>query len=523
MTAFSREEVARVLAAIRATKAAEVPESSRITVHAAVSRFSVLYEKIRTAVDYKDEHLLRKAAITRILKRQLSLENDSNVIGRHLVRELIAARYLPNATLPETLIEEAGSVVRKLQLMRRTRVGNERDQRWLLGVVAAELEELLDDHSQEKQLVSFLYERLSTRLVIAGSSMDETDVKLQIYIACQRSFSKADDEMLSYKLVRAYYASWMEPDAWAHAPREMALQMIGVESTVLRQLRHPLAAKFLAAVKPWAISLGMLRDVLVEKPEQAETIMGNPDELHAAVARIAERRTRESRGKLRRGTFRAILYLFITKMLLALAIEVPFENILYHQVNNVSLAVNVFFPPVLMLLVGSMIRLPGKDNVKRIQRGVDELLSHDGPKERDIRVARQRGGVGRFLFRVVYAFMFLITFGLVYYVLNLVHFTWLSASIFIFFLCVVSFFAFRLRLAAREYVAVERHDSFWSVLMDFFSLPILRAGQILSQSVSKINIFVFIFDFIIETPYKILLNILEEWFAFMKEKKDELQ
>ena len=81
----------------------EVPESSRVSVHAAVSRFSVLYERIRNAVDYKDDHLLRKAAINRILKRQLALESDPTVIGGHLVRELIAARYLPNGQVHEAV------------------------------------------------------------------------------------------------------------------------------------------------------------------------------------------------------------------------------------------------------------------------------------------------------------------------------------------------------------------------------------------------------------------------------------
>ena len=71
----------------------DIPESSRLTVHAAVSRFSVLYEKIRNAVDYREDHLLRKAAIVRIVKRQLALDGDPRSMGQQLVRELIAARY----------------------------------------------------------------------------------------------------------------------------------------------------------------------------------------------------------------------------------------------------------------------------------------------------------------------------------------------------------------------------------------------------------------------------------------------
>jgi hypothetical protein len=45
-------------------------------------------------------------------------------------------------------------------------------------------------------------------------------------------------------------------------------------------------------------------------------------------------------------------------------------------------------------------------------------------------------------------------------------------------------------------------------------LPVILAFVVL---------FVFFFDFIFEAPFKLFLNILEEWSAFMKEKKEQLQ
>ncbi len=500
-----------------------MPEGSRITVHAAVSRFAVLYEKIRNAIDYRDDHLLRKAAIARILKRQLALEGDPQVVATHLVRELIAARYLPNGALPESLFSETAERVKKLQLVRRERRGSDRHMRWLLGIVAAELEELLDDHTEDKVFVNFLFESLGDRITLKDNGLDETERRLQVYIACYRSLIKADDEMIGYKLVRAYHPAWIKPETWTDDVAAMADEMLGVEAKVRLQLSHPMAQKFQQAVKPWAISLGVLRTGMREKGEAAEALMLNADELRAVVGRIAERRAQESRGRLRRGTLRAILYLFFTKMLVALIVEGPFEWFLYKEFHLVPLAINIGFPPALMLIVGSLIRLPGKKNVTRIQEGVEELLSTEGPKGRQIRLPKVRTGFSKFLFRTMYAGTFLLSFGLVYGGLNLMGFTWVSSLIFLFFLCIVSFFAFRLRLAAREFVAVERQDTLSNLIIDFFSLPILRAGQWLSETVSRMNVFIFFFDFIIEAPFKIFLNVLEEWSSFMKEKKEELQ
>jgi len=59
-------------------------------------------------------------------------------------------------------------------------------------------------------------------------------------------------------------------------------------------------------------------------------------------------------------------------------------------------------------------------------------------------------------------------------------------------------------------------------LLDFFTLPILRVGQRLSQAVSQLNIFIFLFDFLFEAPFKLFLNVLEDWLGFMREKKEAL-
>lgn len=519
----SSAKIAHVAKAVQPRPVPDIPESSRITVHAAVSRFSVLYEKARNAVDYREDHLLRKAAIARILKRQLALDGDPRSMGHQLVRELIAARYLPNGVLPESLGDGVADILAKYVVLHRLEVGSEIHHQWLLGIIAAELEEYLDENGQDKMFTHFLYEQLAERITLPEGVSNDDDRRIQVYIACHRALVKADEEMIGYRLVRAFHPLWMNPASWIASPADMAHQMVDVESRVRTALQDPLAQKFQHAVKPWAISLNILRTALNENPANAEKLLNNEEARHEAVKRIAEKRISESKAKLRRGTIRAMIYLFITKMLFALAMEIPSELLFYREVHRMSLLINVLFPPVLMFLVGLLIRPPGKDNVRRIVQGVDELISEEGPKGREVRPAKQHGALGQLLFGSAYLFAFLMTFGLTFFVLQFLHFTWVSAAIFIFFLCVVSFFAFRLRMVTREYVAVPRPDNVFTIVSDFFSIPILRAGRFLSETISRFNVFVFFFDFILEAPFKIFLNILEEWSAFMKEKKEQLQ
>lgn len=494
-----------------------------ITVHAAVGRFAFIYEKIRNAVDYKDEHLIRKAAILRILKRLLLLERDPRAIAERLIRELIAARYLPNGMMPQTCIDDVSWRIYKLQLIQHVGAGPESHLDWVRSMVAVEIEDLLVDASKEKGLVSFLYERIHDSVKVRGANMDQSDVQLQTYLACFRTVTKADDEILGYKMLRAFLPEWLTPQTWMDDPRPIAERLVAVERRIKLQLRHPLNLRFQRVIKPWAVALNMMASAFEKKPEDVHTLLQDPDALKTAVSLVAEERYAKTKTKVRRATMRAMLYLFLTKMVLALLLEAPAEWLLYAELHYRPLAINLLFPAALMFVVGLFIRVPGPDNTARIRSAIDELLNDGMPELRVISAPRKRSAMATLMLSFVYMLTFVVSFGLVSLVLDYISFTWISTLIFIFFLCLVSFFAFRIRLNAREYFVIDDKVTLRHSIMDFFSIPILRAGRWLSLSISRINIFLFFFDFIFEAPYKIFLSLLEEWFAFAKEKKDELQ
>lgn len=66
-------------------------EEEKIKGKKGIEVFAFIYEQIRNAIDYKGEHLLRKYAIERILKRQLWLNSFQNIsqISELLIKELI--------------------------------------------------------------------------------------------------------------------------------------------------------------------------------------------------------------------------------------------------------------------------------------------------------------------------------------------------------------------------------------------------------------------------------------------------
>jgi hypothetical protein len=91
-----------------------------------------------------------------------------------------------------------------------------------------------------------------------------------------------------------------------------------------------------------------------------------------------------------------------------------------------------------------------------------------------------------------------------------------------FFLAIVSFLAYRISLLANVYRVGEK-QGLGTLLVDFLFMPIIRVGQKLTQGISQINIFLMLFDFFIEAPFKFLFAFFDQWFYFLHNKTEEME
>ena len=127
----------------------------------------------------------------------------------------------------------------------------------------------------------------------------------------------------------------------------------------------------------------------------------------------------------------------------------------------------------------------------------------------------------RFVFAVLWFMAFVISFGAIYIVLSDLHFTIISKLVFMFFLAIVSFLSYRISLTAHLYRLGDKQGLLTPVI-DFFFMPVVRVGRRLTEGIAQINFILFIFDFIIETPFKSVFAFAEQWFRFLHDKREEL-
>ena len=72
------------------------------------------------------------------------------------------------------------------------------------------------------------------------------------------------------------------------------------------------------------------------------------------------------------------------------------------------------------------------------------------------------------------------------------------------------------------FIFKEKKENLGSLFFDFFFMPLIQIGRRLTLTISQLNIFLIIFDFIIETPFKGIFAFFEQWFSFLRSQREKL-
>lgn len=491
----------------------ETIETSR-----AASPLAVAYEAARNAVEFRSDHLIRQAAIVRILRRRLFLRQKSEKLSPLLIRELIWARYLKEGTVPVSKIDVIEDILNKYE-MAFSLVKDNNLNEWLLNLAGCEIEESLVFNPYPQLLINFVSESLQSRIRISGSD-DEKLNDIQVYIAVERAFAKNSETYISYHLLKALYPKWLK--AKSEDAGNIFPELLEAKNEIDKDLDFRLGLDIKREVSRMVAPFNVIREMVIRSPEKFVKGVENKVEFEKEARELLEKLYAENRGKSVRASTRSIIYIFLTKMVLAVALELPFD-LFIGRPNFMALTINLIFPPSLMFLLNARIRTPDAENTEKILEKIEEYLYMDGDLTTvEVGKVKKATSIIEKIFLAIYSLLFVAIFVFIIWGLNQLHFNIVSQAIFIFFLCVVSFFAYRVRSISKDYVYQEAREGILSSFVDFLFLPIIRVGAWLSSQIAKLNVLGFIFDFIIEAPLKAFLEVIEEWVHFVRAKKEEI-
>jgi len=503
-------------------------EEDKIEVEELTSHFASLYEKLRNSIDFKEVHLLRRFSIERNLKRRFIMERLKPNIAKGLIEEMIRARYLPNNTIAEAKVREVEVVIAKYNqlylLMNDLYHGDEINEYfdWLIGVEACEIDMLLTPEDIEDALIEAMYQVTKSRVKLKGDELGIQEKNIQLYISIHKSLVKSDDTIISYHLLNLFFDQWLQADE--KLVKLFAAKLPAIYKTIQAHLNHPYQRKILQSIKEPVVTFQILHGLILDKGKEIKELLIDPMELEAEAKILISQKYKVIRTRIRKASVRAIIYIFITKALIGILIELPYELYFMESVNYLNIGINVIFPPLLMFLVTMTVRPPSEKNTEKILQNLSNLIYNRPEKSILCKLkTKYRKNAGfQIFYYFMYTILYVVVFGAFIYFLRRLHFNLFSGAIFLFFLTAVSFFAIRIRNTAKEFLVLQHREGVVSFLINFFSLPIVAVGRWMSTKFKKINVFAFVMDFIVEAPFKLFVSAFEDWLGFMKEKKDEV-
>lgn len=501
------------------TRQDEVNNERKITVNPFVSKVASAYEKLRNAMEYREEEVVLRATIERILRRRLLLGGTAKTTAEPLIRELIWARYLPDNTVPEsavTRVEEAIDLYLTLRMRvlekHRIKVGTLND--WIYQLMSSAIEHIVNPNEERQTMTNFMYQVMKDDVAIVDDSEETRDA--QVYLAVRRAFARDDIAFLRYHMFLLYFGQLTRENV-----EQVSHNFVHGLKEITHQLQYPRKDKIHSYIKKRAAAFFILEDVLHKHAHELDKILKNEVSLKDAVFADCRFRYRGIAKKVRTAVIRSVIFILMTKVIFAFAIEGTYERVLYGHIMWNSILINTSIPPLLMLAVSFFFRPPGEENSKRILSYIHKLLFDEKPQLGPQLLVKKAADKPNIIFTILWLSAFLLSFGAIVFVLTSLHFTVISQIVFIFFITVVSFLAYRISLSAHLFTVGEKQDIL-TPFIDFLFLPVVRVGRRFTQSISQVNFILFVFDFFIETPFKVFFAFVEQWFKFLHEKSEDL-
>ncbi len=497
-------------------------EKETIHVPTVGNTISTAYEQLRNASEYAEGDLLQQRAIRRYLKRVLSFHTKVSTthLADELVAELTQSEYLANDRTTKSDVKAISQNIKRyydayweFAAREHNLVKRSAFQKWTLDVLAVRSEQILQSHIRQLLFahfaVTYLHNKVDRkRLLKNREKISDQDMPIVLYIAIHRALLKSDNATIRTALIDSYRQDI--DDIQQFETFNNKLDELLEANTTVNAAR--VVSKNGAALR--FIYSAFYRS---DAPLTVQSLK-SPEALEQNLHRHIEDEYNALDKKLDIGIIRSVVFLLITKGIVGFAIEVPYDILISGTILWMPFLVNLLFPALFIALTRLTLSRPVDRNTSAVISQTTTMLFGDA-KDIPIRVQKDSSSIG---FNTVYAFIFLIVFAGLTYLLYSIQFNIIQGIIFFIFLSTASFLAFRLSRQIHELEVVNTPQGTLSLLRDIIYMPFIAVGQQISYRYSQINIVAMVLDILIELPLKTILRLVRQWTQFLNDKKDEL-
>ncbi len=519
---MATEAIARFLARYQQARMVQPPlgDMGSIHVDAIAAKFALFYERLRNLIDYQEEHLLRKRFIGRALRRRLLVAITKNV-AESLVKDIIRAGHLGNDTVSFAVIPAVQRLVDNFYCLRARAPQDEEFIEWLVEITASAIEEVLFPPTEGLLLGDLMFEVLRSGLTCVVGTLPAEDSEVQLFIAVQRALLRVDDDQLQYRILQFVYPNWKTMSS--NDCPAIALELPKLRENIQRLITHPMHAAFFRLANRYNTIFYLLGDIANTLGLDAfAALISDEQALDRAIAGAYEKRFLRERGRLHRLALFSVISFLLSKIVVAVAIEIPIEVAWTGVFSFAHTAANIIAAPLLMLIIVSAIRLPSKENLALVISEFHSVLGFTPSHDYVVVLRDMRHTFSSVALNVFYVALATFVFYGITRALLFLNFSPPSIVVFFIFIALVAATGRKIHNRARELSMAEEKATVGGFLLDIIAMPFVTLGKWIIDGLAHFNIIVVLMNLFIELPFQIFVEFLEHFRLFLEQKKDEL-
>jgi len=503
-----------------AAEAGKLTEA-KIHVDEVASSVAAFYERIRNLVDYREEHLLRKHIIGRALHRRLFFKDGKSNIAEPLIREIIRSGHLPNDSIPENRIPEVQKIIERvlfllsgLESLKLRSRNRKAVSEWITGITVSAIEETLDPPKKDEMTSELMFNIMKETISIKGDRISNQESYIHLMIAIEKALLKSDYYQIHYRLLKFIYPEWLA------LPLS---ELINFKDSMDRYIESRPAPYFLKLTERYNTVFYLLSRLVFRMGNGAETeaLLTDESKLENTLKADYQKLYTEGKSRLARLAILSIISFFFSKIVIALAVEIPIDRYITHNFSVSTTILSIVFPPILMFLIILSMRLPSKNNFNLILKEIKSVIYEENKKEYLVSIpVRKPNAV------MVYLFYFL-SFSFSAYIISVsllaLNFSVMNIIIFSIFTSLVIATGIKIGNRAKEISLEESKGSAASFILDLLVVPFAELGKWVMKGLSKVNVLVAIMDLIVELPFQVFVEFLESFRNLIVGKKEEIK
>lgn len=514
---------------------------SPVHVDELASRFALLYEQVRKIIDWKEDHLIRRTAIERSLKRRMisklyGISLLSGVTGKDiakpLVYEIVRAGYFPNDSISQSKVVQVERAMNKyiyilsnssvlksispFEIKKKVNFYN-----WIVEVAACEIDEILSPPLREIGVINFMTNMMVQRVkLIPDGQISKEDKVIQTYISVHKTLYGLDEPIIAYNLLKYRYPKWISaPD---EIIKDFTQNIVKIWKGIETDLSHPKAGEFYKVCENYDATYLVLGDTLnrvSEKETDLKSRFEDWNSLKDTIKEVYDERISTLRSRLSRSAIFSTLSIFLAGGISLFMFEVPLAKLFLGEFSPLAIFVDIMIPTVLMFILVSIIRTPKKKNFDRVLEEVRKVIYKTPVLDvYEVKLTRKGKFARNIIFGFIYFLTTIISFGGVFYLFHLANVPWTSLYVDTANIAVIVFAAIVIRQKAKE-VTIEDNAGVTDFFIDIFSIPLGKLGQWLASKWKEYNFVSVFFTALIDMPIMTFVEVIEDWRDFLKDKK----